>query len=138
MSRLQVSGLAAVLSVLLLMWWPVLEWWQFGWAAVLVSLYHTVTAIYVGYLARIYISTDRSLRAVAGGGKDRPAKGRDEFLEGLFNDGIRIGAEEAASRVEELGAVELAARLRQEVKAALPETEARFECWRRMREQEGS
>lgn len=66
----------------------------------------------------------------------RLSPSRDEFAEGLFYAGIRIGAEEAATRAEELGAGKVADQLREEVRAAMPETEARLQSWRAMRERE--
>ena len=144
--RRQVSWIAALSSLLLLSGWCALAWWAFGWAAGLASLYHTAAAFSVGYVISVGQSLRREAReanertlAIVGGKEVQLLRlKKDEFAEVLFNDGIRIGAEEAASRVEELGAAEVAAQLRQEVRAALPETDARFECWRRMREQEGA
>lgn len=146
MNRLRFSKFMSALSLLLLCGYPVLEWWAWGWPAVLVGLYHTATAVSVGYILSLSRSVRREEReakertiAVTGGPTVQllRLKGTpDEFAEGLFYAGIRIGAEEAAARVEELGAAEVAAQLRQEVRAAMPETEERFQSWRAMRERE--
>lgn len=146
MNRSQLSGVAAITSLLLLCGWPVLEWWAFGWEFVLVGLYHTFTAVSVGYILCLRRSVRREERAANErtvaivGGKEvhllRLKGSQDEFAEGMFYGGIRIGAEEAATRAEELGAVEVAAQLRREVKEAMPETEGRLQSWRAMRERE--
>lgn len=147
MNRLRLSPLLSVVSLLLLCGYPVIEWWALGWPAVLVGLYHTATAVSVGYI----FSLSRSVRREEREAKERTIavhdadskvrllrlKGTpDEFAEGMFYAGIRIGAEEAATRVEELGAVAAADQLRREVRAALPETEGRLQSWQAMRERE--
>jgi len=145
-SRLDVARPVLVISLLLLAGWPVLEWWQFGLPTGLLSLWHTTAAVSLGYVFSLSRSLRREGRAATErriavvGGKEvqllRLSSSQDEFAEGLFYAGIRIGAEEAATRAEELGASKLAEQLREEVRAAMPETDERLRSWRAMRERE--
>lgn len=79
MNRLAVSRSLLVISLTMLAGWPVLEWWQFGWPTVLVSLYHTACAIQVGYVVCVahaaYLArkTERKIAVVGGKEVQLPA-----------------------------------------------------------------